>query len=96
MCSASPGRWMNWDDKPLSDNHRRVSVASATNLKRLEEVFARRVLLTLIHHRVGGKVREPIVRFVPMVEQDPVASVRVLAEAIRNSHIACRYSRDDG
>ena len=87
---------MNWDDKLLSDNHRKVSVTSSTYLERLEEVFACWVPLTLVHHRMGRKVREPIVGLVPMVEQDPGTSVRVPAESIWNACITCGQSRNHG
>ena len=94
MCSASPGRWMNWDDKPLSNNHRGVSVASATNLKRLEEVFARRVFLVLISHRVVREVGEPIIRLVSMIKQYPATLVRDLAGAIRSMRKIRCYPRN--
>jgi len=69
---------------------------SMDELERLEEVLARWILLTLIHHRVGRKVRESIVRLVPMVEQDSGTSVGILAEAIRNVHVLRGHAGNNG
>ena len=66
----------------LSDDHREIFLATPAHLERLEKVLARWVLLARVHHRMVRKVREPVVRLVLVVEQNPGTLVRVLAEQI--------------
>ena len=64
-----------------------VSAEGLPYLERLEEVFACGVLSTLVNHRVGRKVRESVVGFVFVVEQDPGTLIRVLAEPGRRTPV---------
>jgi hypothetical protein len=73
------------------------SIAPPAHLERLEKMLARRIPLSTIHHRMGRKVREPVMRFMFVVEQDLRVVGRVFSKEVPEAHSAggCSF-RDDG
>ena len=66
-------------------------------LEGLEKVLARRIPLPAIQDRMGRKVREPVMRFMLVIEQDLGATVRAFSKQVPEAHCAGgRNSRDDG
>jgi hypothetical protein len=80
-----------------SANKTKTQQQPCTYLEGLEKVLARRIPLPAIHDRVGRKVREPVMRFMLVVEQDLGTTLRPFSKQVPEAHCASgRNSRDDG